>query len=156
MPHSTEAATPPQSHPPLFVNDGPLENYSYLRPSFPSEPLDELRKKYEEDGYVFLKGLLPRADVLKARRDYFDFMAPSGVLKPGTTSEQGIFDSSKPTSDFPGIGAGAVGGNGRPGDDKAAIFVDRALEAHKAEWYSTSSRNSPAGVTIPRLSEGHY
>jgi len=47
MPHSVsptqENATPFQ--PKLFVNDGPLENYSWLQPSQPDEPLEELRRK---------------------------------------------------------------------------------------------------------------
>lgn len=146
MPHSVspteENATP--SQPKLFVNDGPLENYSWLQPSQPDEPLKELRRKYNEDGYIFLKGLIPREDVLTARRSYFDFMSPSGVLKPGTTSEQGIFDSAKSAAEFPGIGAGAVGGNQRPGDDRAATFVDRALDAHKQDWYKETFCKHPA------------
>ncbi|KAI5248449.1 hypothetical protein E4T42_05634 [Aureobasidium subglaciale] len=146
MPHSISPtqspATPTQ--PILFVNDGPLEDYSWLQPSHPDEPLEELRRKYNEDGYIFLKGLIPREDVLKARRSYFDTMAPTGVLKPGTTPQQGIFDSSKPASQFPGIGAGAVGGNKRPGDDSAATFVDRALDAHKQDWYKEEFCKHPA------------
>lgn len=31
--------------------------------------MPEMRKRLEEDGYVFVKGLLPREDVLNVRRE---------------------------------------------------------------------------------------
>lgn len=121
----------------LFVNDGLLrpEQVGALKPSSPDLPLDELRRRYSEDGYVFLKGLLPREDVLKAREEYFKMLEPSGVLQPGTAPVEGIFDSRKDPADYPGIGSGAAGGNGKPGAETAAKFVDLALEAHYADWY---------------------
>ncbi|KAF2688791.1 hypothetical protein K458DRAFT_331378 [Lentithecium fluviatile CBS 122367] len=121
----------------LFVNDGLLrpEQVGALFPSSPDLPLEELRRRYNEDGYVFLKGLLPRTDVLEAREEYFKMLAPSGVLKPGTEPVEGIFDAAKDPADYPGIGAGAAGGNGKPGAEAAAKFVDLALEAHYTDWY---------------------
>jgi phytanoyl-CoA hydroxylase len=121
----------------LFVNDGILrpEQVGALKPSSLDLQLTELRRRYNEDGYLFLKGLLPREDVLKAREEYFKMLQPSGVLQPGTAPIEGIFDSSKDPADFPGIGAGAAGGNGKPGGETAARFVDLALEAHYADWY---------------------
>jgi phytanoyl-CoA hydroxylase len=73
--------------------------------------------------------------VLEAREEYFKMLSPSGVLKPGTAPVDGIFDPSKDAANFPGIGAGAAGGNGRPGAETAEAFVDLALEAHYADWY---------------------
>jgi phytanoyl-CoA hydroxylase len=121
----------------LFVNDGQLraDQVGELLESFPDLPMDELRRRYNEDGYLLLKGLIPRADVLKAREEYFKMLSPTGVLKPGTQPVEGIFNAEKDAADFPGIGAGAVGGNGRPGGDTAARFVELALEAHYAKWY---------------------
>ncbi|RJE16535.1 Phytanoyl-CoA dioxygenase PhyH, partial [Aspergillus sclerotialis] len=54
----------------LAVADGPLtaDNGGLLRASEPSLPLEELRKRYDKDSYLFLKGILPREDVLEARR----------------------------------------------------------------------------------------
>ncbi|GIC92080.1 uncharacterized protein Aud_008537 [Aspergillus udagawae] len=122
----------------IQVNDGPLtsETATLLRPSDPSLPLDELRARYEQDGYLFLKHLLPREDVLEARRQYFSLLAPTGVLQEGTDPVQGIFNTTKSPDEYPGIGAGAVGNNGRPGGDKAAQFVDLAIEAHYQDWYA--------------------
>lgn len=101
MPHATTSA--PST--PLYVNDGLLrpEQVDYLQPSYPHEPLDDLRRRFEQDGYLFLKGLLPREDVLTAREAYFTLLEPSGVLAPGTSPVEGIFDDSKDKLDFPGM-----------------------------------------------------
>lgn len=101
MPHATVS----QPTTAFYVNDGLLspERVGRLQPSSPSEPLDELRRRYEQDGYLFLKGLLPRQDVLKAREAYFDLLAPSGVLAPDTLPVDGIFDGGKDKLDFPGM-----------------------------------------------------
>ncbi|KAG8167246.1 hypothetical protein KVR01_002935 [Diaporthe batatas] len=92
----------------LHVNDGlfsPSE-VALMRVSRTDEPLDVLRERYQADGYVFLKGLIPRGDVLKAREAYFASLAHTGVLRPGTVNVEGIFNSTKAPTDYPGIGAG--------------------------------------------------
>ncbi|KAF1961202.1 phytanoyl-CoA hydroxylase [Byssothecium circinans] len=141
MPH----ALSPEREPPsfngekLYVNDGLLrpEQVGALKPSSPDLPAEELRRRYNEDGYVFLKGLLPREDVLKAREEYFKMLAPTGVLKPGTEPVEGIFDDAQDKANYPGIGAGVSPENGRPSADleTAENFVDLALQAHHAHWY---------------------
>lgn len=129
----------------LAVNDGPLtsENAALLRPSDPNMPIEELRQRYEQDGYLFVKGLLPREDVLEMRHRYFDFLAPTGVLQEDTNPVEGIFNKAKSPDDYPGIGAGHVGNNGRPGGDSAAQFVDKAIEAHYKDWYAEKFCNHP-------------
>lgn len=149
MPHSLQfevSGVSAETHyPPLFVNDGQLSasQVGPLNASYPDLPIEELRHRFEEDGYLFVKGLLPRAAVQKAREEYFKFLAPSGILKPGTAPVDGIFDSSKDRNLFPGIGSGAAGGNGHPGQH-AAIFVDRALKAHYQSWYAEEFCKHPA------------
>ncbi|KIW48895.1 uncharacterized protein PV06_01454 [Exophiala oligosperma] len=133
----------------LFVNDGPLspEEWTDLTPTTLDAPIEEVRRRFREDGYLFLKGLLPRADVLKAREEYFKLLAPSGVLKPGTDPVDGIFDSSKDKLDFPGIGAGFTDSNGRPTGphpEVAQCFVDLALQAHTEHWYKEDFCKHPA------------
>ncbi|KYG41027.1 hypothetical protein M433DRAFT_8282 [Acidomyces richmondensis BFW] len=132
-------------YPELYVNDGKLEQWQIgsLRQSTLNLPLEELRQRFEEDGYLFVKGLLPRDDVIKTRKRYFEFLAPTGVLKPDTQPVKGIFDDSKDPLQFPGIGAGAAGGNGHPGNH-AAVFVDRALQAHYQDWYTEDFCKHPA------------
>lgn len=139
MPHasSPERDVPSFNGEKLFVNDGLLrpDQVGQLKLSSADLSMDELRHRYKEDGYVFMKGLLPREDVLKAREEYFKMLSPSGVLKPGTQPVDGIFDPEKDAADYPGIGAGAAGNNGRPGAATAEKFVDLALDAHYAVWY---------------------
>src|SRR5690349_1312253 len=96
------------STPQLFVNDGPLkpEEVGILPQLSPGTPIEKVREQLQTDGYAFIKGLLPRADVLKAREEYFKLLSPSGVLKPGTEPVEGIFDSARDHLDYPGIGAG--------------------------------------------------
>jgi phytanoyl-CoA hydroxylase len=121
----------------LYVNDGLLESEQVgrLRPSDPNAPIEDLRQRLEADNYLFLKGLLPREDVLKARAAYFSLLSPSGVLAPGTKPVQGIFDLSKDISGFPGIGAGTSVKNIKPGGEQAATFVDLALQAHTEDVF---------------------
>jgi phytanoyl-CoA hydroxylase len=147
MPHALtlEQDVPSFDGKKLFVNDGLLRpsQVGKLKESSPDLPMEELRRRYNEDGYVYLKGLLPRDNVLKAREEYFKMLAPSGVLKPGTQPVQGVFDSEKDASDFPGIGAGAAPGNGKPGEATAEKFVGLALEAHYADWYKETFCKHP-------------
>jgi phytanoyl-CoA hydroxylase len=152
MPH---AETPP-SHSPFpsalpiyYVNDGPLDSsrISYLKPTTLDTPLSEVRHRLATDGYVFLKGLLPREDVITARTEYFKLLAPSGVLAPNTAPVDGIFDTSKDALDYPGIGAGRADANGRPTGphpEVAEKFVSLALQAHTEPWYKDVFCQHPA------------
>jgi len=129
MTHATEEQ--------LYVNDGPLEpeEIARLKPSDPNLPLDELRSRFKDNGYLYLKGLLPREDVLKAREQYFTFLSPSGVLEEGTAPALGIFNSTKDVKQFPGIGVGRVDANVGSGLE-SGDFVSLALDAHGQKWYS--------------------
>jgi phytanoyl-CoA hydroxylase len=148
MPHalSSDREVPSFKGEKLYVNDGLLrpDQVGALKESTPDMPIEELRRRYDEDGYVLLKGLLPREDVLNAREEYFNMLAPSGVLKPGTNPINGIFDPEKNKDDYPGIGAGATSGNGKPGGLTAEKFVDLALDAHYADWYKEKFCKHPA------------
>ncbi|KAI1505993.1 hypothetical protein F5X99DRAFT_366807 [Biscogniauxia marginata] len=143
MPHAT---TPPPSTP-LFVNDGLLDpgQIGWLRASYPTEPLENLRQRYQDDGYLFLKGVLPRGDVLKAREEYFKLLAPSGVLSPGTVPVEGVFDSTQDELDFPGMVTGSTDANGRP---RGGLFVDLALQAHTESWYKNDFCQHPTLVSF--------
>ncbi|KAI1343270.1 hypothetical protein F5Y15DRAFT_412066 [Xylariaceae sp. FL0016] len=156
MPHAVETSPPTT----FYVNDGPLaaDQVGDLRASRPDEPLAELRHRFDRDGYLFLKGLLPRDDVLRARRAYFALLAPSGVLAPGSEAADGIFDVSRDKLDYPGMGsqfpipfdegmltrrygAGSTDANGRP---RGGLFVDLALRAHTEPWYKDDFCQHPA------------
>lgn len=130
----------------ISVSDGALfpEDVKLLPASDPSEPLEVLRKRYDEDGMLLLKGLLPREAVLRARKRYFEMMEPTGVLKDGSQPVEGIFNPNRSPDDFPGIGSGAAGMNGRPGGESAAQFVDLAIAAHYEQWYAEEFCKHPA------------
>ncbi|KAI8243104.1 2-heptyl-3-hydroxy-4(1H)-quinolone synthase [Colletotrichum sp. SAR 10_96] len=127
----------------LFVNDDLLApaEVGILKPSFPDEPVEVLRDRYHTRGYLLVKGLLPRQDVLAARESYFASLSPSGILKPGTAPKEGIFDPEANPSNYPGIGAGAKRTTATaPGSqDKRGMFMDAALKAHTDEWYCGST-----------------
>lgn len=144
----------------LYVNDGLLapEEVGWLRSSYPDEPIEELRARYEKDGFLLLKGVLPREDVLKAREAYFLGVSHSEVLKPGTQPMEGIFDPAKDAHNYPGIGAGNRDEDASHGNDKpkgasgaAVVFVDAALAQHTAPWYW--NQNGTGFAQHPKLKE---
>jgi phytanoyl-CoA hydroxylase len=67
----------------------------YLRETPRDTPLEEIRQRYQRDGYVLLKGLLPREDILKFRKQFFDFISPIGICQDGKEAE-GIFSGKSP------------------------------------------------------------
>ncbi|KAJ3534077.1 hypothetical protein NM208_g7697 [Fusarium decemcellulare] len=124
-----------------LVNDGTLtpEMIASLKPSYPSEPIEDLRARYEKDGYLFMKGLLPRPDVLNCRESYFKFLSPSGVLEPNSKPVDGIYNPENKGTDFPSIGAGPCLENQvGPGS-----FASLAEKAHTETFY-TEFANHPA------------
>ena len=62
-----------------------------LQPTSTDTPMEEIRRQYEQDGYVWLKRLLPPFDVWNTRKDYFEFLASTGLIKEGTNPKDGIY-----------------------------------------------------------------
>jgi hypothetical protein len=57
----------------LPANDNtkiPKAQLGWLRPTSRATPISEMKARLEEDGYVFVKGVIPREDVLKMREQY--------------------------------------------------------------------------------------
>ncbi|KAL8889377.1 MAG: hypothetical protein Q9192_006027 [Flavoplaca navasiana] len=67
-------------------------------------PLKEMRKTYHSDGYIWVKNLLPRDDVLAMREHYFSHLSPTGLLAPNTDPRDGIFNPSNDPLSFQGVG----------------------------------------------------
>ena len=68
----TSTMTYTQEEPPIVgSNQGKIKRQyiRWLRPTRKDTPMPEMRKRLEEDGYVFVKGLLPKEDVLNVRRE---------------------------------------------------------------------------------------
>jgi hypothetical protein len=52
--------------------------------------VEELRRRFAEDGYIYMPGYLDRAEVLAARASLTDRLGEAGVLDPAYPSIQGI------------------------------------------------------------------
>jgi phytanoyl-CoA hydroxylase len=54
----------------IGANQGIIEDdhIGWLRPTAKDAPPSEIRKRLQEDGYVFVKGLIPREDVMRTRK----------------------------------------------------------------------------------------
>ncbi|TVY47530.1 hypothetical protein LOCC1_G003702 [Lachnellula occidentalis] len=136
-----------ESQVPLFVNDGQLkpQNVDYLKPTTLDTPVEEIRRRYKEDGYVYMKGVLPREDILKVREEYFKLLSPSGVLKPGTAPVDGIFNPAGDKHDYPAFGAGHYAGpNPGPGEERSARYLELGLRAHSEPWFKEMLVHHPA------------
>jgi phytanoyl-CoA hydroxylase len=60
----------PHGLPKLRSNYGKYVNSAsvgWMRPTAVDTPVDEIRKRFEEDGYVLIKGVIPRESVLEMR-----------------------------------------------------------------------------------------
>lgn len=95
--------------PQICSNEGPHispTGVDWLRPSDPDTPLDELRRRFREDGYVWIKHLLPREDVLDMREAYFRPFGTEEIdlLKPDTSAREGIFNEAQNPLAHGGIG----------------------------------------------------
>jgi len=99
----------------------------WMKPTTIDTPREEMIRRFEEDGYVWVKNVMPREDVLDMREAYFSHLAPTGILKPGTSPRDGIFDEREDP-----IAHNGVGGRDLPEDIER---VNRLIEAHKAPFY---------------------
>lgn len=57
----------------LAQNGGriPTERVGLLKHTSASLPMNEMRQRLKQDGYLFVKGLIPREDVLDMRERYY-------------------------------------------------------------------------------------
>ncbi|KAJ6447022.1 phytanoyl-CoA dioxygenase [Purpureocillium lavendulum] len=124
-------ATMTVESPPVAVgsNQGKIapQHLGWMRPTSTDTPLEEMRRRLREDGYLFVKNLIPRKDVLRVRKDYFERYAPTGILEPGSDAEAGIFNGGELASSHGGIGAGEL-----PPTD---LQVQTMTDAHKTPEY---------------------
>ncbi|CAM0140976.1 hypothetical protein VKS41_009142 [Umbelopsis sp. WA50703] len=79
-----------------FNLDMSNKRLGWLAPTDPTLPIETLRDILTKQGYLFLKGLLPVDKVLEQRHNFFKDYEGSGLLEPGTTTEQGIFSGHDP------------------------------------------------------------
>lgn len=73
------------------------ERLGRLGPTPASAALDVINRRLREDGYVWLKGFLPRDMVLDFRRYVFEGLADAGLLLPGSDPQLGLFSGTEDT-----------------------------------------------------------
>ncbi len=78
---------------PLISNGYTLnpENVGWLEPSDPTTSRRLLWQQYQEQGYLWLKGLLDREDVLAFRRRFFETFRETGLVASGSNALQGLY-----------------------------------------------------------------
>lgn len=67
------------------------DRLGWLTPTDPASPMEALRARYRQDGYLWLKGVLDRAEVLAFRRRYFEAMAEAGLIAAGSDPTLGLY-----------------------------------------------------------------
>lgn len=57
------------------VADCPLKEdaIAWMSPTPADTPIEEMRRRFRENGYLYVKGILPREDVLDVREQYVPF-----------------------------------------------------------------------------------
>jgi ectoine hydroxylase-related dioxygenase (phytanoyl-CoA dioxygenase family) len=76
------------------------ERLGWLEPSDPRAPMSALREQYAAQGYLWLKGILKREDVLAFRGRYFAALADTGLLAPGSDPVEGIYSGGGERNDL--------------------------------------------------------
>ncbi len=74
-----------------YTLDASPERIGQLVSSDPGAPINALREQFAAQGYLWLKGLLPREGVLRFRERFFGALASAGLLKDGTSPREGIY-----------------------------------------------------------------
>ena len=67
----------------------------WLIPSDPSRPRQELWEQFEEQGYLWLKGLLDRRAVFDFRRRFFQAFSAANLIRPGSDPVEGIYSGQE-------------------------------------------------------------
>ena len=69
-----------------------------------STSVSEMRRRYEKDGYLWVKNVIPRDDVYDMREHYFQNLTPTGLLAPETPPRLGLFNPSADPLAHQGLG----------------------------------------------------
>jgi ectoine hydroxylase-related dioxygenase (phytanoyl-CoA dioxygenase family) len=79
----------------LESNGYPLDmsprRLGWLAPTDPGRPVEALREQFREQGYLWLKNLLPRSKVLDFRRRYFAAFRETGLVHRDVDPLEGIY-----------------------------------------------------------------
>ena len=99
----------------------------WMRATSADLPLEEMRSRFEQDGYLWVKGLIPREDVLDMREHYFRHFKGTHILEPDTSPRDGIFNHAEDPHTH--------GGVGRPDLPAEQLKITRLVTAHTKPEY---------------------
>ena len=135
-PATTFAAEPSLSPPQFRINQGRVaaSQLGWLRSTPANASIDEIRQRLQDDGYVWVKSVLPREDVLGMREHFFSQFAGTGLLKPGTAPVDGIYNAADDVSLHRGVG----GGNPQ-GDEELRRLTDAHTTAQYLQFVNHSA-----------------
>ena len=109
--------------------DFPGAQLGAMQPGGPADDLNSLRARIQRDGYLWLRGLLPRADVLSARATILKHMAGRKVLSPGEPLAEGVMPAG-------GRGLTMMGNSGIAHDPQVLkVMEHEALYRFFAAWF---------------------
>src|SRR5262249_54530915 len=83
-----------------FDLDGRPSRLGRLQSSQLTEPMADLRTRFEAHGYLWLKDFLPRDDVIAFRRHVFAAFIDTGLIASGSDPADGIFSGARYDSDL--------------------------------------------------------
>lgn len=109
-----------------------------------------LRERLREDGYVYLRGVLNREDVLDLRAAYFSRFDP-GYLQPGTTPADGIWSGQTPA----GLPAHGVSGHPAHSFVRGKVFARFAANP-RLEQLAQVLLDAPEVMRLPRQIVRHF
>ena len=66
----------------------------WLCPTSANKPIHTLREQFREQGYLWLKGILDRDEVLSFRRRYFAAFQDTGLIRRDVDAIEGIYDGA--------------------------------------------------------------
>ena len=101
-------AFPPEPIPLQRTNYGSHidpDTVGWLTPTTKDTPNEEIRHRYLRDGYVWMKDVIPKDDVLDMREHYFRSIAGLGLLSPYSSFREGIFNPAIDPLKSQGLGA---------------------------------------------------
>ncbi|KAL3260760.1 hypothetical protein ABHI18_004297 [Aspergillus niger] len=137
----------------LKSNFGPMlpEKIGCLQPTSKDTPIEVMRERLIRDGYLFVKQLLPRNQVLECRSNYFSYMAPSGLLKEGSDPVDGIFSDKDSRKFLPP-------GNlrrlfGLKDDYESEKYLELMIKAHEERFYLQLCESTELREFIHKLTE---
>ncbi|MBR8837331.1 MAG: phytanoyl-CoA dioxygenase family protein [Stigonema ocellatum SAG 48.90 = DSM 106950] len=76
------------------------EHIGWLLPSNPNAPIQQLKEQYQQQGYLWLKGLLPPNLVRDFRRQFFEKCMQFNLIDEETLPEEGIFSGNQVSVDL--------------------------------------------------------